>query len=383
MDRIETINRQRLLWCCAEKGVSVEELALDVAIAPKTLQKLLDEGTGLTFKQLKRVADYFGRGVLFFLDAEPVDVETVHTVQYRTLAGMKLDLSYRVKKLIERVEHQRELYLALREELDTEDYEVFVPPEVDAQNLTSTANAIRRWLRLEQTSTFDDYRAAIQAKGILVFRTNGYTGPWQIPKESPILGFSLYDERCPVIVVRKSRWETQQTFTLMHELGHLLLHHESSIDDEQDLHSRDGREREANAFAGLVLVPDQVLATIRDDDRPQDVEYFDTWLRPQRRQLGVSTEVILRRLMDAGRLSPDRYAQYRAHVAALPVAEEEGGGNRAYRHREPKHVFGETYVRTVLDALSSRRITATKASAYLDHIKLTDLHQLESHIASN
>ena len=381
MDRIESINRQRLLWCCAEKGISAEELALDVGIAVSSLQRLLDDGVGLTFKQLKKVADYFGRGVLFFLDTEPVDAEIVHTVQYRTLAGMKLNLSYPVKKLIERVEKQRLRYLALREELNTEDYAVFDPPETDAQNMNRTASAIRRWLGLEQTSSFEDYRAAVQAKGILVFRTNGYTGQWQIPKESSILGFSLYDEKCPVIVVRKSLWETQQTFTLMHELGHILLHHESSIDDVQDMYSRDGHEREANSFAGLVLVPEEVLATIQDSERPRDVEYFDIWLLEQRRRLGVSTEVILRRLMDVGRLSTERYAQYRSYVEGLPISEE-SGGSRSYRHREPKHIFGETYVRTVLDALSSRRITATKASAYLDHIKLTDLHQLEMHVAS-
>jgi Zn-dependent peptidase ImmA (M78 family) len=42
----------------------------------------------------------------------------------------------------------------------------------------------------------------------------------------------------------------------MHELGHVLLHKTSSIDDDADLYSREGHEREANAFAGYLLVPD-------------------------------------------------------------------------------------------------------------------------------
>ena len=57
------------------------------------------------------------------------------------------------------------------------------------------------------------------------------------------------------------------------------------------------------------------------------------------------------------------------------------GGNRQYRHREPRHVFGDTYVRTVLDALSDRHITLAKASNYLDSIKIKDLHSLESYYA--
>ena len=45
----------------------------------------------------------------------------------------------------------------------------------------------------------------------------------------------------------------------MHELAHVLLHKASWIDDEADLRSTQGREQEANLFAGLVLVPDHFL----------------------------------------------------------------------------------------------------------------------------
>ena len=83
-------------------------------------------------------------------------------------------------------------------------------------------------------------------------------------------GASLYSDNCPVIVVKKTRAETQQSFTLMHELGHLLLQRASSIDDEADMHSQQGRERDANSFAGRLLVPDAWLAQVRDDERPAE-----------------------------------------------------------------------------------------------------------------
>ena len=150
----------------------------------------------------------------------------------------------------------------------------------------------------------------------------------------------------------------------MHELGHLILHRASSIDDDADMHSHVGQEREANAFAGHLLVPDAMLAQVRDDERPAAVEHFDTWLSTYRQRWGVSGEVILRRLLDTGRLSQERYAAYRAHVRGLVVADEDSGGNRAYRHREPKHIFGDMFVKTVLSAFGSRRITATKACSY-------------------
>ena len=60
---------------------------------------------------------------------------------------------------------------------------------------------------------------------------------------------------------------------------------------------------------------------------------------------------------------------------------EKDGGSRQYRNREPKHIFGDGYVRTVLDALNSRRISLAKASSYLDNLTIRDLHQLERHYA--
>lgn len=381
MDRIESINLDRIRWCANERGVSLDEVATEAGVPAKALANLMGDGTGLTFAQLRKLADYFGRGALFFLDEEPIDEERVHTVQYRTLTNQKPELSHAIRKLIERVERQRELYLALREELHAEDYPLFTPVDVRADQPAAAAATIRSWLKLGRANTFDTFRAAVEAKGILVFRSNGYAGRWQIAKDSPILGFSLYSDVCPVVVVKKARSEAQQTFTLMHELGHLMLHRTSSIDDDADMHSHVGQERDANAFAGHLLVPDAHLAQIRDDERPTSIEHFDTWLAAYRYGWGVSGEVILRRLLDAGRLPQDLYKAYRNYVRGSSFVDDESGGSRAYRHREPKHIFGDMFVRTVLNAFGARRITATKACSYLDGLKLTDLHTLERHVA--
>ena len=43
------------------------------------------------------------------------------------------------------------------------------------------------------------------------------------------------------------------------------------------------------------------------------------------------------------------------------------------------HMFGDAYVRTVLDAIHAGEITLTKASNYLDSIKVTAIHELEQY----
>jgi Zn-dependent peptidase ImmA (M78 family)/plasmid maintenance system antidote protein VapI len=379
MERIQSINPNRIAWCCADHGLTPGALAAELGIAATSIERVMAGEDGLTFNQLRKLAEYFGRGVLFFLEADPVDEAQAHTPQFRTLANQKPELSAKLKALIERVEKQRAVYLSLREDLADTDRAGFSPPDLPQQNPREAAHIARKWLGLGNENSFDDYRAAVEARGVLVFRSNGYNGKWQIAKENPILGFTLYDPACPVIVIKKQAWDTQQSFTLMHELGHLLLHKASSIDDEQDMQSHEGREREANAFAGHLLVPDAFLSSIDDTKRPNEVSQFNAWLAQPRKRWGVSSEVILRRLLDVGRLPKSQYIAYREWCKHLPIQQSEGGSR--YRYREPKQVFGDTFVRTVLDALNGRHITLAKASGYLDNLKISDLHQLESHYA--
>lgn len=380
MERIQSINPERIAWCCADHDITPGDLASELGIASATMDRVMEGEDGLTFNQLRKIADHFGRGVLFFLETGPVDETQVHTPQFRTLANQKPELSDKLKAMIERVEKQRAVYLSLREDLDDGDRPSFNPPDLAGQSPREAATIARKWLALSDQNNFDSYRAALEAHGVLVFRSNGYNGKWQIPKDDPTLGFSLYDQDCPVILVKKQPWESQQSFTLMHELGHLLLHRISSIDDAHDLESREGREREANAFAGQLLVPDAFLASIHDGERPDEVSLYDEWLEGPRRAWGISGEVILRRLLDAGRLPRSQYRAYREwrKESARPQTDR---ASRTYRHREPRHVFGDTFVRTVLDALNARHVTLAKASSYLDSLKIKDLHRLEQYYA--
>jgi Zn-dependent peptidase ImmA (M78 family) len=380
MERIKATNTQRIDWCCHQVGMTVAQLATEVGIPANTMAKVMANEGELTFNQLKKIADYFGRGVLFFLEPGAVQAEKVFTPQFRTLTNQKPNISQKIRLLIQRAEKQRAVYLSLSEDLDDEDRPRFSPPTLSTSNLRNAAAAARRWLGLNNHRTFDDYRAAVEARGLLVFRSNGYNGKWQIPKDSPIVGFNLFDASCPLIVVKKEAGEARQTFTLMHELGHILLHKASSIDEEVDLYSYQGDERQANAFAGYLLVPDDHLAQINDKERPFEVSQYDVWLEDQRVSWGVSGEVILRRLMDEGRLAKGHYSAYRAWRREN-VTIKDDGGNRMYRHREPKHIFGDSFVRTVLDALDARQITLAKASTYLDTLRIDDLHRLEEHYA--
>lgn len=383
MERIQSVNASRIAWCCADLGITPGQLASELDISPNTMSRIMAGELGPSFQQLSKIAQFFGRGVLFFLEPGQADESQVHTPQFRTLARQKPEMSPRIKALIERVERQRDVFLSLREDLDGDGVPRFEPPLLSGLRPEQAAAFARQWLALgDGPLAFDDYRDAVEARGILVFRASGYHGKWQIAKESPILGFALFDELCPVIVVKKQHSDAQLCFTLMHELGHVLLHRASSIDDDHDLHGQQGMEREANAFAGHLLVPAAALNQIDDRLQPTHVAEFDAWLKPLRKQLGVSTEELLRRLVDEGRLASEAYANYRRWWAAQPLPDA-GSGSREWRHREPKHLFGDRFVRTVLDALDARQITLAKASDCLDSLKVKDIRELERFYAGS
>ncbi|GAB6043468.1 helix-turn-helix domain-containing protein [Endothiovibrio diazotrophicus] len=379
MEKAHAINPRRIAWCCEEQGLSVDQLAREVKIAPATLGRVMEGEDALSIKQLRGIAAFFNRGLLFFLEPEPVNETTLHSAQFRTLRNHKPTLSPRLKTLVERVEYQRRVYLSLLEDLGEAVDREWYPAGLsfDPVDMKQPAAVARRWLGIEEGMDFQALRRAVETKGIMVFLSNGYAGQWQIAKESPVRGFSLYFDSYPVIAIKKQGAEGPQAFTLMHELAHLLLHRESFIDDEEDFHSYRGKEQVANAFAANLLVPDGLLAQVDMTHFPVgEVSAYDNYLKRECKRWCVSGEVVVLRLVNEGLLARERYPEYRKWKETLPLPKDSSGGSR-YRYKEPMRVFGEPFVRTVLDALHSRQITLARASSYLDNLKIKDLRRLE------
>ena len=373
MERIQSVNLDRIEWACAEYGMTLEQLS-PIAGVSESAVKHLAAGDGITPNNLQKIAEFLGHGVLFFVEQGPVETDSIYTPQFRTILNRKPHLSAKLRKFVQRVEKQRETYIALQEAI-SEPGVSFTPPD-----MASPANGpqlARDWLKLSTRNNFEISRKKVEEKGVLVFLSNGYNGKWQIPKDDPILGFSVYHDSYPIVVIKKES-EQRQLFTLMHELAHLIIHKASWVDDEDDLHSYSAQEQEASSLAGRVLVPDAVLESVRDQDKPSSVTEYDNWLANLRDIYGVSGEVILRRLLDSGRLLQEHYTAYRQSKNET-TGDGREGGNRSYRHREPIHIFGDTFVRTVFEALQAKEITLARASGYLDNLRIQDVHELEQY----
>lgn len=129
-------------------------------------------------------------------------------------------------------------------------------------------------------------------------------------------GLLVIENGVAVIGYQKGQSKERQRFTVAHEIGHMVLHHERSdlfIDAEDflavyrrdDTRSRDNKqERDANTFAGALLMPKDMLDEMVADPSYQ-VELFDDsdWKKFADR-FEVSTQALIIRMTKLGYFGP-------------------------------------------------------------------------------
>jgi Zn-dependent peptidase ImmA (M78 family) len=389
MEKI-AINPQRLQFCCNMLGIDIQILYKELSIAKTTFDLAIRGEEALSIKQLEKIANFFNRSLLFFINPNPVKEELIYSPQFRTINSQKPIYSRKINAFIENVEQHRNIYLNLLQELDmpiVDSWKKDISFNGDVINFSSV---VREFLELQENLDFEQIREKVESKGIIVIVSNGYNGKWQIDKDTNIRGFSLYYDTLPIIAIKKQHSKEAQAFTLMHELAHLLIHKNSMIDENKDFYSYNGKEKEANQFASNVLIPDNLITDI-DLDKLQNlsIEENDTYLKEFKQKWCVSGDAILYRLFIDKKITKVHYKSYKTfkeNQYQEQQKEEQRKKDlgqkkdipRVYRHREPINMFGKNYVATVLDAMQNKNITLNKASSYLDNLKIKTLHKLEA-----
>nr|MBF2736024.1 ImmA/IrrE family metallo-endopeptidase [Betaproteobacteria bacterium AqS2] len=195
----------------------------------------------------------------------------------------------------------------------------------------------------------------------------GRFGRWQTPKDrrgrDQFKGFALRHEVLPIIFVAKEKDERNQSFTLLHELAHLIMHEQGAVDGEKTLASfhggsRSRREAEANALASHVLLPESALREIDAKALAgMAPAAIDAALRETCDKYGVSPMVVLARLR-AARLVPaavvDRYFKFSVKDGGVQAKGKEDGRMSVAEIRE---IYGDRYVDMVLKMEAEQEIT--------------------------
>lgn len=141
-------------------------------------------------------------------------------------------------------------------------------------------------------------------------------------------GFALADERAPLVFINGADSKAAQMFTLAHELAHLWLGQTALSDVSAGETSDNAVETWCNQVAAELLVPMDIFLAELHANEPVG----ETLSRLARR-FKVSTLVVLRRLLDAGRMDRNAFFRaYRDELAHLRHIEAAGaGGGDFYR----------------------------------------------------
>ena len=182
----------------------------------------------------------------------------------------------------------------------------------------------------------------------------------------------------------------RRTFSLLHELAHLMLRQSgvSEVNVDAPRPAADAQiEVFCNHVAAATLMPRVAfLAEPLVAQRPGIQDWSDDAIEVLSLTYNTSREGIVRRLLTFGRVTPEFYngkrAQYAAEFRAQRQREREARGNDGIPRNMPRETiadFGRPFVRAVIENYHQDRITLSEVSGYLG-VKVRHIPVIESQV---
>lgn len=358
MARVDNIN-SRVLRQCREQL----DLPLDAVKSRVPGIAEMERGRQApTFRQLDALAElYHVPRWVFVSDSLPRQYQFKSVPSFRKFSDAQSPAfgDPRVRALLARVERLRNLILEWRKDAK-EPIPEFQCPEPQLDDIAATADAAREWMGTAGPLEFAGWKAVLEDKGIFIFMSGKYSGWSKI--ETEFRGLSISSDRLPTIIINDSDARSAQSFTLMHELGH-LLRRETVIDSMS--HSDSGVENWCDEFAGTVLMPAAAMheaAAGQPPDSPPSLEQVNKIARSFRVSPFACT-IRMRQLRMIGRgdydiLESEILAQWAKNREAM---KDKGGGPSRDRAKEILGQYGRIFSKTVLQAYLDNEISLHKA----------------------
>jgi len=229
----------------------------------------------------------------------------------RTLPNSNYDDSGTNLAVIDLVQ-TRDFYLELCEELKVEvpDFLVYINHE----EVPIWASFIRSYFEIlindqfklvSQRQFYLYLRKRVEDKGVFI---QNFTGV----DVSVLRGLAITFKKMPIIGINDDDHYPAKSFTIIHELVHLIKRHSVICNSSFDSFSSRQEEIFCNAVAGEVLVPKeefkkQIEYINANEVSLQVIEKLST-------KFSVSKEVILRRLLDNSYIDSNTYAKFARQI---------------------------------------------------------------------
>ena len=357
------INCDILKTCRKQIGLSLEQVAERVPFLIESIEKGKKRPT---YKQLDTLAELYQVPRWVFVSNElPKQYQYAQKPSFRAFKEYPMfKKDSRFQKMLIKVENYRDLFIELQKDLG-ESITKFNSPSIDNKDISTTANCVRSWLAIAENQylDFSELKKKLETKGIFIFLTSKYKGWSYIERDNAFRGLAIIDKVMPIIIINSSDSKKAQSFTLIHELGHILRGN-TGIDSEDEQVDSD-IERWCNQFAGEFLMPKKAQLW---DYYP---DYRLSEIKALAKQFKVSPYACLVRLQQLDKINDNLYdenekllkSEYEQQKKKL---KESTGGPARDRVKEVYQQFGDSFVSTVLTTWHSQKITLHKVAKLLD-----------------
>lgn len=359
------IDPSALTWARETSRVTVDDLARAMNVKPSRVIEFESGDAEPTFRQLTLMAGKLDRPLGFFFAPPPAASDVPDTADFRGRSDGSLppDLA----KEMRRAEQHRDAMLELG---GRPERRVEVGP-VTWETIAERASDLRGKFGLTDTfvppessnnQVFSFWRGLLEDNGILVLQTT------KIPLET-FRGLSVHHDELPVVIVNGGDSPAGRTFTLFHEVAHLI----NRTSGLCALRETVNEEALANNFSAAFLMPETaVRMNILDDVEPGKVADH---LARHFKVSALAAAVRLRRLgfISDSDLDGIRAASEEQWEQARQAQKQGTGFVPPWRLRYRD--LGPSYIGTIARALEDRRVDLLDAT-YLLNARLPMVEQM-------
>lgn len=349
------INKEVLPYVCAGKKVSIEYLSNKTKFSMDKLHQWfdVDDDSLPTILQAKKLAKFLHIPFAgLYMNTGDISIKAIPRIKnYRTLDGTLSidDSSFNIAicdVLLEKeflIKESAELGLSIMP---------FSVPKFSTDDPMDWAHTIRKHYEIDLN---DQYRCRTSRKFYLYLREKlEQKGVFvqcftDVPIETA-RGFAIYEHDLPIIGINDEDRPPAKSFSMIHELVHLIKRESSVCNVMYNATSSQREEVFCNAVAGEFLVPqDALMIVLKNGGYKKPYSIDDIQIIADR--FSASKEVIIRRLLDCGKINDTEYKTYSDDFRRM--IEKEREDQKIARKAGLQTHFGKSVSRDAIDRTSS------------------------------
>lgn len=366
------VSPKLLEWSINTAGLEKKDVIEKLKIGERKYEGLISGKEKITLNQLELLAEKTQRPLAsFFLSSVPEEkplpkdnrLHPSHKGKFSRKTLLAIRKARRLQEITKELSSnlkEREVSRVKKSTLDKDPKEV---AEELRNKFDITEDKQRKFK--DSYKLFNFLREELEKENIFAFQIS-------MPVEDA-RGFALSDDHPKIVVVNSADLIEARIFTLMHEIGHVILGHTSL--DIPDFEDNDKIEKWCNEFASGFLLPDNLVKKIYEENNQNILD--SNVLKSVSRKFKVSKSMILYNMVKSKLVSHSNYIDFLERFKKKDLVEvsKKKGGAGVPADRKCLSELGNKFVALVADNIDKKQITYSDALSYLS-IKSKNFNKL-------